>query len=121
MASHTVTRNWQTARQIHLHRGCYPFYYDQPRPQSDADWQLDIDTRIRYGIEHALELGILKPGATVIAVQGASPSSRTIHSCVEAMRAQAGAPVAPTPTLCASSPSPAKMTPTRTPSDRAEP
>jgi hypothetical protein len=29
-----------------------------------------IDNRIRYGIKHAFDLGIIKQGATVIAVQG---------------------------------------------------
>jgi len=66
----TITRNKVTARQIHLHRGCYPFYYDQPRPKSDQDWQKDIDARIAYGVEQGLALGILKKGCTVIAVQG---------------------------------------------------
>ena len=37
-----VTRNEQTARQIHLHRGCYPMFYDQPRPESDEGWQTDV-------------------------------------------------------------------------------
>ncbi|KAL8284234.1 hypothetical protein RQP46_004983 [Phenoliferia psychrophenolica] len=66
----TITRNEQTARQIHLHRGCYPMYYDQPRPTSEEGWQTDIDNRIRYGLARALELGILKKGDTIVAIQG---------------------------------------------------
>lgn len=66
----SVTRNEQTARQIHLHRGCYPFYYNEPRPNTDEGWQTDIDNRIRHGLKQGLELGILKKGDTIIAVQG---------------------------------------------------
>ncbi|CAG8445523.1 16568_t:CDS:2 [Funneliformis mosseae] len=63
----TVTRIEQTARQIHLSRGCYPFIYDQPRID---DWQEDVENRIRWGIHRASELKILKSGDPVIAIQG---------------------------------------------------
>jgi hypothetical protein len=65
-----VTRNQQTARQIHLHRGCYPFWYPEPRGVSAAQWQQDVDNRIRFGLKSALDLNILKPGSNIIAVQG---------------------------------------------------
>ncbi|RGB33411.1 pyruvate kinase [Rhizophagus diaphanus] len=63
----TVTRNEKTARHIHLYRGCYPFIYDKPR---DEDWQIDVENRISWGIKRAVELGILKSGDAVIAIQG---------------------------------------------------
>ncbi|KAG8838801.1 Pyruvate kinase [Serendipita sp. 405] len=66
----TVTRSQQTARQIHLHRGCYPFWYPEPRGVPPSQWQTDVDNRIRFGLKSALELNIIKPGSTVIAVQG---------------------------------------------------
>lgn len=66
----TVTRNQQTARQIHLHRGCYPFWYPEPRGVPATQWQTDVDNRIRFGLKSALELKIVKPGDTIIAVQG---------------------------------------------------
>lgn len=66
----TVTRNQQTARQIHLHRGCYPFWYPEPRGISSAQWQTDVDNRIRFGLRNALALHLLKPGSTIVAVQG---------------------------------------------------
>ncbi|KAK4700662.1 pyruvate kinase, partial [Phenoliferia sp. Uapishka_3] len=66
----TITRNEQTARQIHLHRGCYPMFYDAARPTTEEGWQTDIDNRIRYGLARGLELGILKKGATIVAIQG---------------------------------------------------
>ncbi|KAL5640975.1 hypothetical protein ACGC1H_001449 [Rhizoctonia solani] len=66
----TITRNQQTARQIHLHRGCYPFWYPEPRGIEAAQWQLDVDNRIRFGLRSALKLNIIKTGTTVIAVQG---------------------------------------------------
>ena len=37
-----VTRNEQTARQIHLHRGCYPFWYPEPRGVVNHQWQTDV-------------------------------------------------------------------------------
>ncbi|KAF7306822.1 Pyruvate kinase [Mycena indigotica] len=66
----TVTRNQQTSRQIHLHRGCYPFWYPEPRGVQDHQWQTDVDNRIRFGMRNALALKIITPGTTVIAVQG---------------------------------------------------
>lgn len=38
----TVTRNQQTARQIHLHRGVYPFWYPEPRGIESHQWQTDV-------------------------------------------------------------------------------
>ena len=66
----TVTRNEQTSRQIHLHRGCYPFHYAEPRGIDASQWQTDVDNRIRFGLKSALAMGIIKPGQTVVAVQG---------------------------------------------------
>ncbi|KAE9408202.1 pyruvate kinase [Gymnopus androsaceus JB14] len=66
----TVTRNEQTARQIHLHRGCYPFWYPEPRGVQTHQWQTDVDNRIRFGMRNALALNIITPGSTIIAVQG---------------------------------------------------
>lgn len=37
-----VTRNQQTTRQIHLHRGCYPFWYSEPRGIQEHQWQTDV-------------------------------------------------------------------------------
>ena len=83
-----MTRNEQTARQIHLHRGCYPFWYPEPRGIQDFQWQTDVrraslmnwrteaemalqvDNRIRFGLRNALSLHIITPGSTIIAVQG---------------------------------------------------
>jgi len=66
----TVTRSEQTARQIHLHRGCYPFWYPEPRGVQEHQWQTDVDNRIRYGLRSALALKIISPGTTIVAVQG---------------------------------------------------
>jgi len=63
----TVTREERTARQIHLYRGCYPFIFNKPK---DENWQVDVESRISWGIHRAVELGILKSGDPVIAIQG---------------------------------------------------
>jgi len=65
-----VTRNEQTARQLHLSRGVYPVHYPEPRGVPADKWQVDVDNRIRHGLKTALQLGIVKPEATVMAVQG---------------------------------------------------
>ncbi|KAG0248636.1 Pyruvate kinase [Mortierella polycephala] len=62
-----VTRKESTARSIHLSRGCYPFIYKEPKV---ADWQEDVDKRLRWGMDQAIEVGLLKPGQTVIVIQG---------------------------------------------------
>lgn len=66
----TVTRNPSTSRQIHLHRGCYPFLYNKEKPKSDAEWQTDIDERIMYGLGRARELAVIEASSTIVCVQG---------------------------------------------------
>lgn len=65
-----VTRDDVTARQCHLYRGVYPVHYPEPRGIPTAQWQIDVDNRIRYGLKTALNLNIVKPNQTIIAVQG---------------------------------------------------
>ncbi len=65
-----VTRDAQTARGVHLYRGCYPFFYPYPRPETNDKWQEDVDNRIKYGLAEALKLNIIEKGDTVIALQG---------------------------------------------------
>ncbi|WOO82084.1 Pyruvate kinase [Vanrija pseudolonga] len=65
-----VTRKEQTARQLHLSRGVYPVHYPEPRGVPMEKWQIDVDNRIRFGLKVALQLNIVKPEATVMAVQG---------------------------------------------------
>ncbi|CAG8731108.1 6108_t:CDS:2, partial [Cetraspora pellucida] len=67
----TVTRNAQTARQIHLYRGCYPFIYEKPRDEVDElRWQEDVEDRIRWGMNNAVAQRILESGDPIIAIQG---------------------------------------------------
>ncbi|KAI8375915.1 pyruvate kinase [Radiomyces spectabilis] len=82
-----VTRNPQTARQVHLYRGCFPFLYPKASsapaarlsaasqqahlsPAEYAPWQEDVDARIMWGMEQAIKYGLLKHGDPVVAVQG---------------------------------------------------
>ncbi|KAF9289498.1 Pyruvate kinase [Linnemannia elongata] len=62
-----VTRKESTARAIHLSRGCYPFIYKEPKV---ADWQEDVDNRLRWGMDQAIAEGLLKSGQSVIVIQG---------------------------------------------------
>ncbi|KAF7729938.1 Pyruvate kinase [Apophysomyces ossiformis] len=82
-----ITRNPQTARQVHLYRGCFPFHYPKASsaaaqrfsatsasahlsPAEYAPWQEDVDSRITWGMEQAIKYGLLKHGDPVVAVQG---------------------------------------------------
>ncbi|KAI9506268.1 Pyruvate kinase [Coemansia sp. RSA 1358] len=72
-----VTRNYHTARQVHLSRGCYPFHYQKPapvNPSSEAlardEWQNDVDERIQFAIASALDSGLVKKDDVVISIQG---------------------------------------------------
>ncbi|KAF9405931.1 Pyruvate kinase [Podila epigama] len=62
-----LTRHAATARQVHLHRGCYPFHYTVER---GADWQEDVDARLKYGMTKGIEAGLLKKGDVVVMIQG---------------------------------------------------
>ncbi|KAI8814729.1 pyruvate kinase [Cladochytrium replicatum] len=76
-----VTRNAATSRQLHLYRGCYPFFYDKtdsvgewtdekPKFEQIEQWQIDVDRRLAWAILQAKSAGLIKPGHVVIAVQG---------------------------------------------------
>lgn len=65
-----VSRSEQTTRQLHLSRGVYPVHYPEERGVPGDKWQIDVDNRIRFGLRNALQLGIIKPEDTVMAVQG---------------------------------------------------
>jgi pyruvate kinase len=36
----------------------------------DVNWQVDVDRRIKWGIQRAVELNTLTPGDTVVVVRG---------------------------------------------------
>ncbi|KAF6804101.1 pyruvate kinase [Colletotrichum musicola] len=66
-----VTRNASASRYGHLYRGVYPFLFPEAKPDfSKVNWQEDVDRRIKWGIEHALELNVVNKGDTVVVVQG---------------------------------------------------
>lgn len=62
-----VTRNPRAARFSHLYRGVFPFVYEK---DSVADWTLDVEARIQFGIAKGKEFGILKSGDNYVSVQG---------------------------------------------------
>ncbi|KAG7697808.1 hypothetical protein KL930_000137 [Ogataea haglerorum] len=62
-----VTRNPTSARYCHLYRGVYPFVYEDPR---NENWIQDIENRLQFGIQHAIDLGLLVRGDTVVCIQG---------------------------------------------------
>eukprot|EP00918_Siedleckia_nematoides_P099089 GHVU01216883.1.p1 GENE.GHVU01216883.1~~GHVU01216883.1.p1 ORF type:complete len:582 (+),score=78.26 GHVU01216883.1:84-1829(+) len=62
-----VTRDAQTARQLHLYRGIFPIHYKEIRGQ---DWVEDMDKRINDALGIGFDLGIVKGGSSVIIVTG---------------------------------------------------
>jgi pyruvate kinase len=88
-----VTRSAETARSLHLHRGCYPFVYtscgstgstgDTTIGTSTTDstntttattntlgWQRDVDTRFYWAIAQAMGHGLVGVGDRVVCIQG---------------------------------------------------
>ncbi|KFA65846.1 hypothetical protein S40285_04654 [Stachybotrys chlorohalonatus IBT 40285] len=66
-----VTRNDTTSRFGHLYRGVYPFLFPEAKPDFDkVNWQEDVDRRIKWAVNHAIDLKVLTPGDTVVVVQG---------------------------------------------------
>ncbi|KAJ2302183.1 Pyruvate kinase, partial [Coemansia sp. RSA 2706] len=72
-----VTRDYHTARHVHLSRGCYPFHYQKAAPAySGSDnaardqWQNDVDERIQFAIANALDAGLVQKNDVVISIQG---------------------------------------------------
>jgi len=66
-----ITRNAASSRYSHLYRGVYPFLFPEEKPDfTQVNWQEDVDRRIKWGLKHAIELGVLSEGETVVVVQG---------------------------------------------------
>ena len=67
-----VTRNARASRYSHLYRGVYPFMFPEEKPADfkNTPWQEDVDNRLKWGIQNAIELGILQKGEPVVCVQG---------------------------------------------------
>lgn len=66
-----VTRNATASRYSHLYRGVYPFLFHEEKPDfNQANWQVDVDNRLKWGIHHAMRLGVLAKGEKVVCIQG---------------------------------------------------
>ncbi|KAI9152013.1 pyruvate kinase [Paramyrothecium foliicola] len=66
-----VTRNPTTSRFSHLYRGVYPFLFPEEKPDfNKVNWQEDVDKRIKWAVNHALQLKVLTTGDTLVVVQG---------------------------------------------------
>lgn len=44
-----VTRDIKVARQLHLHRGCFPCLFTEPE-KADRIWSEDIDKRVKFAV-----------------------------------------------------------------------
>jgi len=66
-----ITRTAPASRYAHLYRGVYPFLFPEAKPDfTQVNWQEDVDRRIKWGLQHAIDLDILQQDETVVVVQG---------------------------------------------------
>jgi pyruvate kinase len=70
-----VTRSLQTARQLHLYRNVYPCVSQHQPPErfaSNREWQADVNRRVHFAIDWAVQQGLLEAGKmqNVIVIQG---------------------------------------------------
>jgi pyruvate kinase len=63
-----VTRSLTVARQLQLHHGVVPFYYDVSKP--DESFASDVNQRFFWVMEKAKKLGMLEKDDKIIGVQG---------------------------------------------------
>ena len=72
VCSSTLSKFLANKKQYsHLYRGVYPFLFPRNKPDfKEADWQEDVDGRLKWGIKQAIDLGILNEGEMVVCVQG---------------------------------------------------
>ncbi|KAI9138944.1 pyruvate kinase [Paraphysoderma sedebokerense] len=68
-----ITRYEHVARQMHLYRGVYPLVYAEPHgiatPTGD-EWQDDVDKRIRWAVQFAVQSKLIPEQCNVVAIQG---------------------------------------------------
>jgi len=64
-----VTRDAQTARQVSLYRGVYPYHYAREKVEGKS-WQTDVDERLYWSMGQAKAAGMLKEGDNVVCLQG---------------------------------------------------
>jgi hypothetical protein len=89
-----------------LYRGVYPFLFPEAKPDfSKVNWQEDVDRRIKWGLSHAIGLGVLAQGETVVVVQGwkVRLSPFLTRAMLHLANAETSRAVWATPTLCGSS------------------
>jgi len=81
-----VTRFEQTARQLHLYRGCFPCVYteadlvsyfkaDRKDEKVVSPWSDDVDARVNFAIDIGKERKLLAPKDFVVIVTGWQPGS----------------------------------------------
>uniref|UniRef100_A0A915DCT5 Pyruvate kinase n=1 Tax=Ditylenchus dipsaci TaxID=166011 RepID=A0A915DCT5_9BILA len=63
-----VSRSNQVARQLHLYRGVFPLHYS--KQDREADWLVDVDNRIHFGINIGKERGFIHKGDFVVVITG---------------------------------------------------
>jgi pyruvate kinase len=63
-----VSRNEQTARQLHLYRGVFPLFFRQK--EREQIWTADVDNRIRYAITTGKDRGFIHAGDFLVIITG---------------------------------------------------
>jgi len=67
-----VTRFDQTARQLHLYRGCFPCVFNE---EVVSPWSDDVDARVQFALDIGKARQFIKTGDFVVIVTGWQPGS----------------------------------------------
>lgn len=70
----TVVNDKRVARQVHLWRGCFPYFFDADMSNSN-DWAKDVEERVADAIRFGRRKGIIHDGDSVVIVTGWRPGS----------------------------------------------
>lgn len=62
-----ISRDPQTARQLHLYRAVFPLHYSKERI---PDWTADVEARINYGVSVGEARGFIHKGDPLVVVTG---------------------------------------------------
>lgn len=69
-----ITRNAVAARQMHLWRGVFPYFFSTPKPVSDLvsgeGWIADVENRIKSAMASADKHNLVQKGQNIVIVTG---------------------------------------------------
>jgi pyruvate kinase len=70
----TIVNDKQVARQVHLWRGCFPYFFEGDFSDK-SDWAKDVETRVADAIGFGRRRGMIQDGDQVVIVTGWRPGA----------------------------------------------